>query len=205
LDEYFIPALLDGRFAPMSRSTVTTIALIFVGAFAAAVVPLNRFGRSPDSVAAAADAKPAPAKHIVDPVLEKDAELLVELAKEREAALRADPKKLARDKIKPARAIVEATFRLYLAEGQNVPIDVVLRSASRLVETELAVAETDDERVAALERMWKIAYAVERVNKVRHDAGRIPEQELAESTWIRLDSQQRWLEARAAKEKKNKK
>jgi hypothetical protein len=143
-----------------------------------------------------------PKKHIVDVIVEEaDEEIAKAVAKEKAAALKADPKKLAQEKVEVARKSVEARFKEFLA-GRVGSLDIVLESANRLMKAELQVAENDEERLAAYERIWKLTLAVELLNKARFDAGRVPIQEVSDATYARIEAQERWLKARTAKEKK---
>lgn len=154
-------------------------------------------GRAPSSTAIAADEK----KHVVDLVVDEDPEIAKSVAKERDAALRADPKALAREQLEVAREAVEARYKEHLA-GRGRSLDLVLQSGQRLLQVELALAQNDQERLACFERMWKLAFAVELVNKARFDAGRVPIQDLSEAKFARIEAQQRWLQAKAAADKK---
>jgi hypothetical protein len=86
-----------------------------------------------------------------------------------------DAKELTRAKIADIRVAAMERFKEFLA-GIGT-LDFLIGSHYRLLDSELAVAVSDADRVAACERHWKIAYAIEAINKVRYLKGRIPIQD----------------------------
>jgi hypothetical protein len=187
--------------------TKTTLTLLVAGIGALGVATglgLKGQAQTPADRALAAAAEPAAKKHIIDKILEEaDPEVVKMLEKEKKAAVAADYQKLAKEKVDAAHQAVEARFKEFLA-GRGT-LDFLLESARRLQRAELAIATGQEQRLAAYEQLWKLTRAAEIINKARYDAGRIPVQDLADTTYARIEAQQKWVEARSFKEKNDKK
>jgi hypothetical protein len=144
----------------------------------------------------------APKKDELDKLLEGAApELAKEVAKERDGALLADPQKLAKEKVDAARKELEARFREFIA-GRGT-LDFLFQAAVRLHQAESATAENDDQRLAVHEHLWKLALVMEKTNKSRYDAGRLPISDYQQCVYFRIDAQQKWLAAVAAKKSRS--
>lgn len=79
---------------------------------------------------------------------------------------------LAQAKLADSRHSADNRFKEFLA-GRGT-LEWVVDSHYRVLESELAVAANDSERVAAVERLWVVFHTVEEVNEARSLAGRIP-------------------------------
>jgi hypothetical protein len=78
-------------------------------------------------------------------------------------------------------------------------LDITLGASLRLLEAERELDARRDNQATALENHWKRMRQVEEVNKERFQAGRIPIQDLSESTFYRLQAEI-WLERAREKE-----
>lgn len=121
------------------------------------------------------------------------------LAKAKFAALHADPKDLAQAKMAAARAAYQARYREFLAGRGDLSF---LQEAQLLVlEAELGVSSTKEQRLAAFEKRWEYAWEAERISKGRYDAGRISIQDYMQTVCDRLDAQIEWAKARSSASK----
>jgi hypothetical protein len=118
-----------------------------------------------------------------------------ELAKAALAALHADPKALAREKLQAARGHTDARFKDFLA-GRGT-LDILLEALVLQNESELALALSQSDRVAAYEQHWERLIQVDIVQKQRYDRQRIPIQDYMESRYFGLQAQIWLAEARA--------
>jgi hypothetical protein len=122
------------------------------------------------------------------------------LARAKAEALRADPGELARAKVAAARECLDARFKDFLA-GRGT-LDFLLEAQVLVFEAELAVSNTDAQRLAVYEQRWQQAWIAERINKLRYDSGRVAVQDYAQTVYNRLDAEIDWLQLRAKLQKK---
>jgi hypothetical protein len=105
-----------------------------------------------------------------------------------------DIKDLARAKVRDIHFVGESRFKEFFA-GRGT-LDFLIASHYRALESELAVAASGAERVAACERLWEVAYAIEQVNQARYVAGRIPIQDNMQSVMFCRDAEIRLARVR---------
>lgn len=109
------------------------------------------------------------------------------LARAKFAAIRGNPESLIRDKRAADQAEVGYRFREFL-NGRGT-LDILLGSATRLLEDELALSTTEAERRAARERHWARLKQIRDVNKVRREQERIPVQDDAQTAYFLIDAE----------------
>jgi hypothetical protein len=122
------------------------------------------------------------------------------LAKAKFAALHADPKELARAKVDAAREESEGRFRDLI--GGRGTLQFVLEAQERLFDAELAVSDTDEQRVTAHERRWQFAWITEQISESGFKAGRVSIPHYVQTECNRLHAEIQWLEARTRLRKK---
>jgi hypothetical protein len=105
-----------------------------------------------------------------------------------------DIKDLARAKVRDIHFVGESRFKEFFA-GRGT-LDFLIASHYRALESDLAVAATGAERVAACERLWEVAHAIEQVNQARYVAGRIPIQDNMQSVMFCRDAEVRLARVR---------
>jgi hypothetical protein len=118
-----------------------------------------------------------------------------EWARAKFAAVRANPKELAKARLAAAQDCCRARVQEFLA-GRGT-LDLLLEAQQLLLHAELAVSTSDAQRVAAYERYWEATLTVEMMNKARFEAHRISIQDYAQTRYERLDAELQWLQARA--------
>src|SRR5262249_48948840 len=101
---------------------------------------------------------------------------------------------LALAKLADARYTAAGRFKEFLA-GRGT-LEFVIGSRYRLLDSELALAVNDTDRVATYERLWEIADVVEGINKARQAAGRIAIQDYMSSVVFCRDAAIRLFRAR---------
>jgi hypothetical protein len=120
----------------------------------------------------------------------------------RAALANANPRRLARERLDAARVAHEARWKLFVAGARDSTQEMLISTSLNLLEAELAVCDQDADRLAALEKHWEGAYLLEHAGQRRHDAGRIPLEDLLNARYHRLQAEVRWAEARAAQTKR---
>jgi hypothetical protein len=118
-----------------------------------------------------------------------------ELARAKFEAIRADPAALARQKLEAARLNYRARLEEFLA-GRGA-LQLLSAASLRLTEAEQAVRDRPEDQAAALEGGWERAWVVETITAGRFASGRAPTADYAETTYLRLEAEARWLRARA--------
>jgi hypothetical protein len=106
------------------------------------------------------------------------------------AALRANPAKLAGERLHLIQKVWDSRYRQFLA-GQGT-LDILLDVSRERLQVERESDNRPEARAAACERHWEVAWCVNDANRLRYEAGRIPEQDylmtrhaLAEATiWL---------------------
>lgn len=98
--------------------------------------------------------------------------------------------KLKQDKLDSACDKTHARLKEFLA-GRGT-LAFLLEAARCWVDSERALASGSAEQRTALERHWALLWMIDRVNRARYDAGRIPIQDLAQSHYYRLEAEA-WL------------
>jgi hypothetical protein len=106
-------------------------------------------------------------------------------------------KDLARAKLVDARGTAAGRFKEFIA-GRGT-LEFVIESRYRLLDSELALAVNDRDRVAACERFCEVAQFVEQINKARWEAGRIAIQDYMSSTTFCRDAEIRLIRSRQNK------
>jgi hypothetical protein len=131
-----------------------------------------------------------------DKELRDDPLLQVEDAKElaQARASLGNVKDLARAKVADARFVAAGRCKEFLA-GRGT-LEFLMESYYRLLDSELALAATDTDRVTASERHWEVAYVIEHVNKARWLSGRIPIQDYKRSVMFCRDAEIRLARVR---------
>jgi hypothetical protein len=119
--------------------------------------------------------------------------LAKDLAKAKRAAAEPDSVKIRDSK----RELSTWAFwgRIWAFLGGYGSLDIILEDSRKWLGADLDVATSPAERLAAYERHWESTQMVETINSYRHEAGRIPVQDFAQSTSARLDAQIRVLQA----------
>lgn len=125
--------------------------------------------------------------------------VLKDIAKAKREALRTDSKDLARAKLEAARMVYDGRLIAYVA-GRGT-IDYLLEASLLVSEAELALAETEEDRILFLERSWLQAKLAEDLNESRYKVGRIQSEDYAKAKYNRLEAQRRWVEAVKKNEK----
>jgi hypothetical protein len=118
-----------------------------------------------------------------------------DLAEAKRAALRADPRELARQKVAALRAWDQGRWEEYVA-GHGTLFNL-LEAGGRLADAEADLADNPEGRAAALETHWAQAWQIEVIDTARLAAGRVPLADYLESRYVRLGAEARWLRARA--------
>jgi len=159
------------------------------------IVTVIVMGRSNRPAKVAADELPEEVlREAFSPSIFKD------IAKAKREALRTDLKDLARAKLEAARMVYEGRLTEYMT-GRGT-IDFLQEASLLVLQSELALAETEDDRILCLERSWLQAKLAEDVNESRFKARRISRQDYAKAQYDRLEAQRRWVEAVKKNEKK---
>jgi hypothetical protein len=106
-------------------------------------------------------------------------------------------KKLRKERYQSAQLQCEKFFDLFLAgslsRGRD-PLDLLMGSMDRLVESELALSDKPADQIAALERKVTLAKGAEAINKIRYDEKRIALQDYEQTRYERLDAEIKLLE-----------
>ncbi len=123
-----------------------------------------------------------------------------ELARDRFALTQANLQDLARAKLVAATTAFEARWKEFLA-GRGTQ-DFLIESARCVLESEQALSENTADQQAALEKYWQRLRLIEKVNKARWDAGRLPFKEYLESRYYRQQAEIWLLEARQKAQQK---
>ncbi|MBL8799362.1 MAG: hypothetical protein JNM56_36100, partial [Planctomycetia bacterium] len=105
------------------------------------------------------------------------------LAKAKFQATQTSEQELLQGMQAAARAEQVERFREFHA-GRGT-LDFLLESAVRSAQARLAASTSPGERLVALETLWNACREIERVNRFRFEAGRIPVQDYAESQYHR--------------------
>ncbi len=114
-------------------------------------------------------------------------------AKDKWEASRTDPKQRAIAKWDAVREIVKDRATEF-ANGRGT-LDFALDAALQMLETERALAVTSGEDITALERYWEVLAWMERVNRERYEAQRIPLKDLAQTSFQRQQAEIWLIEA----------
>jgi hypothetical protein len=122
------------------------------------------------------------------------------IAKAKVEAYHSNPKELAKERLEAALFEHESRIKEFLA-GRGT-LEFVIGSSLRRLDAELALCESEADRIAAMEDHWLRMKLVEQVNKARFDAGRIPIQDFMQSRYFRLDAEIALHRARSKQEKK---
>jgi hypothetical protein len=109
-----------------------------------------------------------------------------ELARAKFEAQHADVRELSRAKHAAARGDADGRFREFLA-GRGT-LDLVLGALQRQRQAELALAVRDADRVAAVERYWKLVWTIDVINGARYEAGRIAITDFLQARYARLEA-----------------
>ncbi len=120
-----------------------------------------------------------------------------EVAQAKSKAATADLRELAQAKLQAILWAHESREKEFLA-GRGT-IDILLEVARQVRDSELAVAGTEADRRAALERYWVRTKRVEEVNKPRYEAGRISIEAYLQSRYYRLDAEIQLIKAQLGK------
>lgn len=96
-------------------------------------------------------------------------------------------KKLLKDRYAAGLAELEHRFGEFL--GGRGTLDIVCSCSQRLLRAELAICKNKADRILALEVNLGFAQAMERVNRARFDAGRIPTQDWKQTVYLALDAE----------------
>jgi hypothetical protein len=119
-----------------------------------------------------------------------------DLAKAAFDALHTDTDELTRKKLEAARGGAEARFREFLA-GRGT-LDILLEVSLHRLESDVGLAATQPERLAAHEKHWERMVEIEIIQRDRYSRARIPIQDYMESKYFRLEAQI-WLTQAMAK------
>jgi hypothetical protein len=111
-----------------------------------------------------------------------------------------DVKDLARAKVADARFSANGRFKNFIA-GLGT-LEFLIESLYRVLDSEMALASTDTERIAAHERLWVFAHVAETMNENRFLHGRIPIQDFMPSVLFCRDAEIRLALARQKDGKK---
>jgi hypothetical protein len=116
-------------------------------------------------------------------------------AKPRKSAAGDDElRKLVTARYNAAAAEMEIRLKEYL-EGR-VPLESMVDTARRVVESGLEVSDSAEEQQALREKFLELAVAIEKNQKTRVDAGRISPGALEEARYLRLDAEVQLLRAK---------
>jgi hypothetical protein len=118
-----------------------------------------------------------------------------DLAKAAVEALHIDAEQWAREKLETARGGSNARFREFLA-GRGT-LDILLEVLIHRLESELALATSQSDRLASYEKHWERTMLIEIINKGRYDRKQIPIQDYMQSKYFRLQAQIWLTEAKA--------
>jgi hypothetical protein len=114
------------------------------------------------------------------------------LAKNKREAYLARHKDLIRAQLDAAHEELDARMKEFLA-GRGT-LDILHGSLRRVLNAEQALSTHRDDRIATLERSWKIAWNIERLNFKRHEAFRISIQDYIQSKQTLLEAEIRLLQ-----------
>lgn len=123
-----------------------------------------------------------------------------QLARDKFALQFAKLEDIARAKLEAARLEQDARLKEFMA-GRGT-LDNLESAFRRVLDAELALADTPTTRVAAHERYWRLTREIEAINQLRYNAGTRPITDLAQSRYSRLDAEYQLVRARAELEKK---
>ncbi len=123
-----------------------------------------------------------------------------DLARDKFELSQTDLQDLARAQKDLARALLEESNISYDSRMKEFmagrgTLDFLIGSALRLLDSERALATSDAEQIAALERHWQRIRLMDRINQYRYEAGRIPIQDYSESRYYRLQAEMWLIEA----------
>jgi hypothetical protein len=114
-----------------------------------------------------------------------DPSLAKELAKAKRAALEEPLEQSKRKKLELLQWAFDSRFKNFLAGRGG--LDTLLEVSRLWLGADLALATTQADRIAALERHWEATRMIEFVNEARYNASRIPIQDCQQSVAARLD------------------
>jgi hypothetical protein len=125
-----------------------------------------------------------------DPLLSK------ELARDRFEVSRADPRQLARARVEAARMALAAREEEFRAG--RITVDVLIDAARQVAEAELAVVAKPADRLAVLERHWRLARLADLLTAAKYRAGTVGPGDYAQVRYILLGAEIRLVQAQAA-------
>jgi hypothetical protein len=96
---------------------------------------------------------------------------------------------LAEAKLNAARGEYEEREKQYFG-GQGT-LDIFMGASQRLLEAAYACATSDRDRMSILERYWQRCCLLDRINRMRVEAGRVPYKHYRETTYMRLGAEKR--------------
>jgi hypothetical protein len=146
---------------------------------------------------------PAPELFPEDPVEAKEELTTKKLAKARDTARRAVLPDLARERAAASWAALHERHQEFLAGRGTLDflLEGVLEPAVSWVEAEQAARHSPAARVAALDRLWRMAWPWERLAQSAHEAGRARTADYLRCKGFRLEVQGRLARARARRER----
>jgi RNA polymerase sigma factor (sigma-70 family) len=202
--------LMEGVLHAMFLTKVKIVVGVALGAclIATGLLAYPSLAGQPDTGPGAAAAPPAPAQAAapppvaapnqdgipIPPLATFDAKKVQDLLDKSKASDRI--KGLLKAKYDAARLEMDSRVKEFYA-GRGT-LDISLGSSLRLLEAERELSDRKEDQVAALENHFKRMRVVEQVNEARFQAGRIAVQDLAQSTFYRVQAEI-WLERAKAK------
>lgn len=105
-----------------------------------------------------------------------------------------DLRKLLVARYNAAVAEIAAFYRDFL-KGRGT-FETFVPAAQRLVESGIELSDTPAEQIALREQFLELAKEVEKNQLACHEAGRIPDSEVAQARYLRLDAEIRLLRAK---------
>jgi outer membrane protein TolC len=132
------------------------------------------------------------------------AQTLADKQEELPALLKAEPleqapadnelQKLLKDRYNAALKATQASTKDYLA-GRGT-LDLVLEQAKQLLTSELQLTDVPREQASALEKHLQLAQYIEKVCKVRYEAGKLSSADYERARYFRLDTEIQLLRAK---------
>jgi len=122
---------------------------------------------------------------------------LKQRAKDKLEARHANIGELKRARLEAARKWRDTRYKEFLA-GRGTLI-FLHEAAFCALRSQLAVCTNRAETIAALEDYWHLMRMIEEVNRARNEAGRLPDKDYRQSTYFRIDAEQRLRAARGQK------
>jgi hypothetical protein len=114
-------------------------------------------------------------------------------AKAKAQAIRTDILQLRRQRVEALEEQFDARFKHFLA-GQG-SLDFLQEALVRLKEAEEALAETNADRLTAVEKLWLFQWKVYAINEARFNSGKIVHQDLMRSLYDLRDTELMLVEA----------